>query len=193
MRGSIDESRQRFEASLALARAVGRSDLVAQIRLSLGVNALVGDDPDGALKVLEEARDFFRAAGDRLHLADALVSIAIAHRLLSQSSSGRAAYREALRLSSETNNLAGIGSGLLVGSAVESSSGRHLEAARMLGAADALRETTGASAPQMSSVVKEVEEAARRSESTAAVDEALEEGRRMTVAQAVEYAESLAD
>ena len=65
-----------------------------------------------------------------------------------------------LMVYTETKNLPGIGSGLLVGSAVESSAGRHLEALRMLAAAIALRESTGASAPQMPMVMGEVQEAA---------------------------------
>ncbi len=63
----------------------------------------------------------------------------------------------------------------------------------MMGAAVALRETTGASAPQMVSVSGEVEEAARRAIGGEAVEEALTEGRRMTLAEVVEYAASLPD
>jgi len=64
---------------------------------------------------------FFSEAGDRVQHADALVGIAYAHRLMAKLDSARSAYLEALRLSTETKNLPGIGSGLVVGAAVESS------------------------------------------------------------------------
>ena len=54
---------------------------------------------------------------------------------------------EALHLSAETKNLPGIGSGLLVGSAVESSAGRYLQAMQMVAAVIALSENVGAAAP----------------------------------------------
>jgi predicted ATPase/class 3 adenylate cyclase len=192
MRGDYVESRRRFEASLALAREIGRPDLVAQSQAALGVVEVgTGGDPRAGLVLLEEALVFFREAGDLLHQADALVAIALAHRLMAELVLGRIAYLEALRLSTETKNLPGIGSGLLVGSAVESSAGRHAEAIRMTAAAVALRETTGASAPQMLSVTSEVEQAAGRALGGEAVEEALAEGRRMTLEEVIAYAKSL--
>jgi predicted ATPase/class 3 adenylate cyclase len=193
MRGDPGEARQRFEASLALAREIGRQDLVAQSQASLGLLGDASGDPQAGLMVLEEALAFFREAGESTRLAATLVSIAIARRLLAQHEAGRIAYLEALRLFTETRNLPGIGSGLLVGSGVESSAGRHLQAVRMLGAAVALRETTGASAPQMPMVMGEVEEAARQAIGGELVDEVLADSRRMTLDEVVQYAGSLPD
>jgi len=192
LRSDINEARRRFELSLARAREVGRPDLVAHSQASLGV---VGaeDDPASALTFLEEAIAFYRQAGDRMRLADTLVSIAMAHRLLGQPEAARGAYLEALRLSTEAKNLPGIGSGLLIGSTVESSAGRHAEALQMLAAAAALRDSTGASAPQMPRVTSEVEAAARLALGGDAVEQALEEGRQMTSEEVVEYAASMVD
>jgi predicted ATPase/class 3 adenylate cyclase len=193
MRSEPEQARGRFQASLALAREIGRPDLVAQSQASLGLLDAAAGDPQAGLKVLESALAFFREAGESTRLAATLVSMAIAHRLLAQYKAGRIAYLEALRLFTKTRNLPGIGSGLLVGSAVESSAQRNLEAVRMLGAALALRETTGASAPQMPVVVGEVEEAARHAIGGEAVDEALSQGGRMTLEEVVDYAASLSD
>jgi predicted ATPase/class 3 adenylate cyclase len=193
MRSEPEQARRRFEGSLALAREIGRPDLVAQSQASLGLLDAAAGDPQAGLKVLESALAFFREAGESTRLAATLVSMAIAHRLMAQYKAGRIAYLEALRLFTETRNLPGIGSGLLVGSAVESSAERHLEAVRMLGAAVGLREATGASAPQMPVVVGEVEEAARQAVGGEAVDEALKQGRHMTLEEIVDYAASLAD
>jgi predicted ATPase/class 3 adenylate cyclase len=193
MRSDSDEARRRFEASLALAREIGRPDLVAQSQASLGLLDAAAGDPQAGLSALEEALVFFRETGENTRLAATLVSTAIAHRLLAQHQAARIAYLEALRLFTETRNLPGIGSGLLVGSAVESSAERHLEAVRMLGGAVARREATGASAPQMPVVVGEVDEAARQAVGGDAVDEALKQGRHMTLEEIVDYAASLAD
>jgi hypothetical protein len=104
----------------------------------------------------------------------------MAHRLVGEPGAARRAYLELLRLSTEAKNLPGIGSGLLIGSAVESSEGRHAEAVQMLAAAAALRDSTGASAPQMPVVMGEVEAAARLAMGREAVEEALTAGRQMT-------------
>ncbi|HEY8869057.1 MAG TPA: hypothetical protein VIM30_06670 [Candidatus Limnocylindrales bacterium] len=191
MRRDNDETRRRVETSLALARKVGRPDIAAQSQAHLGTRAAVAGDPRSALRLLEEATAFFRQDGDRLHLADALVSIAIAHRLLAQPQLARRAYMEALGLSTESRNMPGIGSGLLVGAAVESAGGQHLAAVRMMAAAVALSETFGASSPEMPALRNEVEEAARQALGSVAVEHALALGRRLTPDEVVEYAASI--
>jgi predicted ATPase/class 3 adenylate cyclase len=191
MRSDPDETRRRLETSIALAREIGRPDLIARSQGSLGLVARAAGDPKAGLTLLEDSLPFFREAGDRGPLVGALVNIAIAHRLLAQHQAGRVAYLEALQLSTESKSLSGIGSALLVGSAIESSAGRHLEAVRMMGAAVTLREATGASAPQSRMLLDDVEEAARKAIGGQAVEEALAEGRRMTLDEVVAYAASL--
>jgi len=188
MRHDPEETRRRVEAGLGLAREVGRADLVAQSQAHLGVRAAVAGDPQAALAFLEEAMTFYRKAGDQLHLADALVSVAISRRLQAKHQLAREAYLEALRLSTATRSMPGIGSALLVGSTVESSAGQHRVAVRMMAATIALRERFGAGSPEMPVLMNEVEEAARQAIGRDAVEEILAEGRRMTPEEVVEYA-----
>ena len=103
----------------------------------------------------------------------------------------RAAYVEALRLSTETTSLPGIGSALLVGSAVESSAGQHRSAVRMVAATIALSERFGAGTPEMPMIVDEVEDAARQAIGSEAVEAILAEGVQMTPEAVVAYATSL--
>jgi tetratricopeptide (TPR) repeat protein len=154
--------------------------------------AILAGDGLTALGLLEEAEAFFRQAGDRLHLTEALESVAIADRLLARHELARKAYTGALRLSTESRNLPGIGSGLLIGSAVESAAGGHDAAVGMLAAAITLRDTFGASAPEMPGLVAEVEAGARRVIGDEAVEEALAGGRRMTLEEVIEFATTLA-
>jgi hypothetical protein len=66
------------------------------------------------------------------------------------------------------------------------------EAVRMIGAALALSETTGASAPQMPGLKRRVEEAASHALGGEAVEAALDEGRSMALPDVVEFAKRLA-
>ena len=192
MTGDAPEARRRFEASLAFAREVGRPDIVALSGSSLGVAAQMAGEPGVALTLLDEAVAFFRAADDRFHLADALVGLAAAHSLLPEPASGRTAYQEALRISTETMNLPGIGQALMAGAAVESAAGRHPEAVRMLGAVLALTEATGAAPPQLLGIQRRVEDAASHAIGSEGVKAGLAEGRRMTQGDVVEFARRLA-
>ncbi|HYK95630.1 MAG TPA: adenylate/guanylate cyclase domain-containing protein [Candidatus Dormibacteraeota bacterium] len=188
MTGDALEARRRFEASLAIAREVGRPDIVALSGSSLGVAAQMAGEPKVAQALLDEAVAFFRAADDRFHLADALVGLAAAYSLLPEPALGRSAYQEALRISTEAMNLPGIGQALMAGAAVESAAGRHPEAVRMLGAVLSLTEASGAAPPQLLGLQRRVEDAARDAIGSETVEAGLAEGRRMTQGDVVEYA-----
>jgi non-specific serine/threonine protein kinase len=90
MRGDIQESRRRLEASLALARQIERWDLVAQSRLYLSSMTATLGDPQSALTLLEEALTFFRSEGNSFGLGGALIGLAKVHGLLGQYQAGRA-------------------------------------------------------------------------------------------------------
>ncbi len=113
-------------------------------------------------------------------------------RLLGEEDKARARFLESMRMHAEARNLPGIGAALNVMSSLESSAGRHVQALRLKGAAAAVRERTGASAPVLFTRPVDVEGAARLVMSDAAVQEVLAEGRRMTIEEAVEYASGLA-
>jgi predicted ATPase/class 3 adenylate cyclase len=191
LRRDPEESRVRFDASLALAREIGRSDLVAKSQMGIGLSGVISDDPRAALELFEESLSYFRSVGDQFHIGDVLTGVAQAHRLLGHYQAGRDAYVEALRIFTEARNLPSIGMTLQEIAALESSAGRHIEAIRLIGAADALREATGASAPIVLMRMGTVEADAREAIGEEAFEKALSEGRRMSLDEAVEYAVSI--
>ncbi|MBA3688661.1 MAG: AAA family ATPase [Chloroflexi bacterium] len=193
MRGDIEESRRRLEASLAMAREIGRSDLVAQSQLYLSRMTAELGDPQGALTLLDEALSFFRSQGNRFGLGGALVGLTAVRGLLGQYQAGRFAYREALAVFAEAGNLPNMGGLFSVISTLESSAGRHAEAIRMMGAAEALRERIGATAPLLVKRRGDAEASARKAMGDEEFEKALAEGRRMTLEEVVEYAASLPD
>ena len=193
MRADLYGSRQLFEESLALARETGRTDLVAKSQLLLGIARREGGDPEAALPLLEEAATFFRDANDRFQLAWSLGEVATTHHMLGQRSAAWKGFLEALDLFAGARILPGIGASLEIGSVYASAEGRHAEAVRMMAAGTALSETTGAAAPLMLTPPRRnVEQAARREIGDEAVDNALTEGRRMTLEESIDYARSLA-
>jgi hypothetical protein len=113
--------------------------------------------------------------------------------MLGQRREAWAAYREALGLVTEARNLPGIAASLELISTFASSEGRHAEAARMTAAAAALREETGATAQLMSSARVDVAQVARREIGEEAVEQALADGRAMTLDEAIDYARTVAN
>lgn len=193
MRGDLMEANREFTASMNLASRVGRPDVVAWSQLALGV-ATVASEPLDALTLLEEALKSFQAEGDSFHTANALRGIAEANRRLGRHRDGRAALTKALRLFADGRVLPYIVATLEGIAAIESATGRHLEAVRVMGAVASLKETTGAASTpltQMESI--DVEELARLALGDDAVDKALGEGQHMTLETAVDYAAHLAD
>ena len=192
MRGDLAEARRRAEAALAPARDLERADLVARIQIALARIITEAGDPEAAIPVFEAALTFFRSARAHFDAAGALGGIGRAHQVLGRHTAGRTAYLEALRLYSEAKDLPSSAATLEEISVLESSAGHHAEAVRLLGAGAALREATGASAPIIFRLLGGVQDEARRAIGDEAVEEALAEGRRMTLHEAVEYAATLA-
>jgi len=188
MREDQEEGRRRSEANLALAREIGNPHLVARNQLTLATAALIADEPHQAAVYGEEALTYFRAVRDHFHLSWALGLLGEAYRLLGNVPAGLKAYRESLRVVTEVRDLPLIGATLEEISALESSAGRHIEAMHLLGAAVRLMEATGASLPHQAITRWHVEDVAKHTIGTEAVQEALAEGRQMTLEEVIEYA-----
>jgi predicted ATPase/class 3 adenylate cyclase len=191
MRRDMTGAIERFGDSLALAEQVGRPDVAAKSRQALGMSAIASGDPERALTPLEEGLAFFREAGEQFHIGDALTGLAQARTLLGHHQHGRLAYLEAVRIFMAAHNLPGIGTVLSGMGGLESSAGRYVDALRLLGAADALRDRTGATAPLMPVVVAGAQDAAVRALGEEAAEAALAAGRMLTLEEAVELVEAL--
>lgn len=191
LRNDPEESRRRFEASLALAREIGNPHLVARNQLSLATAALAAEDAQQGLAFAREALSFFRQLGDAFHLNWALGLEAAAHLLQNQPQKAREAYLEALQGVIGIKDLPLIGATLEEICALESSVGHHVEAMHLLGAALEIKESTGASLPGPRRARWNMEEVARQTIGAEAVDNALAKGRLFTLEEAVEYATQL--
>ena len=192
MREDLDGSRQRFAGSLALAREVGRADLIAKNQHSLGITLREAGDPQAAMSLLEEAATFFRKADDRFQLAWTLGEIAATQHATGEWSTAWTGWLEALGLFADARALPLVGASLESASTFASIEGRHAEAVRLAAAGSALSAATGAAAPLMLARRGDAVLAARRAIGNEAVESALDEGRRMTVDEAIDYARSVA-
>ena len=130
---------------------MGRADLIAKNEHALGVALVQAGDVRAALPLLERATASFREGDDRHQLVWAIGELALAYHMLGHRQESWTAYRETLSLVTEARNLPGIAASLELVSAFESSEGRYAEAARIAGAAAALREETGVTGALMSS------------------------------------------
>jgi predicted ATPase/class 3 adenylate cyclase len=193
MRGDFNVSRERFMNSLAVARAIGRDDLVAKSQLPLGIAMREAGDLKAALSLLQEAVTFFREADDRFQLAWGLGELATTNHAMGMRSAAWKGYVEALSLFADAKNLPGIGATLDLGSVLASLEGRHAEAVHLTAAAAALRETTGARSPLMFMPPRDVEDVARRAIGNEAVKSAVAEGQGMTIEEAIGYSRAIAD
>jgi predicted ATPase/class 3 adenylate cyclase len=192
MRRDLDAAVGVFKESLALAREVDRADLVAKNEHALGVALRQAGDVKAGLPLLERAVAFFREGDDRHQLVWGLGEVAVAYHMLGQRQEAWAAFRETLSLVTEAGNLPGIAASLELISMLESSEGRHAEAARMAAAAAALRDETGVTGELMSSLAVDVTQVARAALGEEAVEQAVADGRAMTFDEAIEYARTLA-
>jgi predicted ATPase/class 3 adenylate cyclase len=192
MRRDLDGAVRLFNESLALARQLGRADLIAKNEHALGVALVRAGDVRAGLPLLERAVAIFRDADDRHQLVWGLSETAFAYHMLGQRQEAWAAYRETLSLVTEAGNLPAIAACFELMSMFESSEGRHAEATRMAAAAAALREETSVTGELMAMPQVDIAQVARREIGEEAVEHALADGRAMTLDEAIEYARTLA-
>ena len=129
-----------------------------------------------------------REIGDRFGMTDALHvlgRIALADGDLA--TAGRS-FLEALANDEQVGNRTGMGIVLDNLAAKDSAEGRHLRAVRLGGASEAIKEAAGGHAPPPFIDLPDPREAARGELGDAAVAAAWEEGRAMTLDQALAYA-----
>jgi predicted ATPase/DNA-binding SARP family transcriptional activator len=145
-RGEYGEARSRYEPALAIYRDLGRTRLsfgwhgVAMVLASLGAVAYGEGDFDEAIAHNAEALTIWRERGDPWGQGIALINLgAVA---ASQDDLGEAAarYRESIACYQTTADRAGIGGGVAGLALVAALAGLPERAARLFGAAEALRE-----------------------------------------------------
>jgi predicted ATPase/DNA-binding CsgD family transcriptional regulator len=142
--GDYERFRVLAEESLAAFRQLEDIEGVGLATLHLGIVALTRDEPAGARPLLEECLAIGGELGDRRTIAKGTYFLGDSFVCLHDNDAARAQYEESLGLSIElgdrfvtTISLEGL-------ARTAAATGELEEAANLLGAADALRDTTGA-------------------------------------------------
>jgi predicted ATPase/class 3 adenylate cyclase len=186
--GDFGQARSVIEAAVDFARKADDRTILAGTLTSLGYLALREDDNEEAASRSREAAALW---GD-LHRDDqvAIALINLASALLAQGKllEARAALERGLRLAVELRDKENIAYCLDGLAAVEATGGDHRRAARLLGAADAIREATGTLREPYERVVSERMRSKLRRALRGEYDDAVASGRTLGAEQAAEYA-----
>jgi tetratricopeptide (TPR) repeat protein len=179
--GMFEESRRMFE-ELGILRGVADSLWI------LGISARLEGDLPRSRALAEESRELHREAGDRFGVTDALHTLGRVALAQGDLATAASSFLEALDNDELVGNRTGMAIVLdnLAGKA--GAEGRHLRALRLAGASEAIKESAGGHAPPPLIDLPDPREAAREALGEAAVAAAWEEGRAMTLDQALAYA-----
>lgn len=187
-RENVARSMPAFEESLAIFRELGDREMTARVLWGLGNAHYFGGDNEAARDTLLEDVAMLRTVEDPFSLAWALRMLGLAYHGLGQTTShSEPPWREALEHFVAVGDVSGVT--ILLGdfSLLAAAAGDVLRAVRLDAASLRLADVGGV---QLGSLAGRIEEGRPdvRSIDPAAVAAAIDEGRRMSVEQAVEYA-----
>ena len=175
--------------SLALWRGLGQPVTVAQTLNNLGFLAQEREDYDTARMFCEESLALFRTAGDKRGVTLSLSVLAMVAAEIGQYAQVQSFYAEVFGTACEIHDDQTIIGGLAVLGQAAVAQDTPARAARLLGAAQALRDTVGSYQDTRAQVkANRAVEDARRVLSLSAFAAAWAEGQAMTSEQAVAYA-----
>jgi len=136
----VDRAGRLWEESLAINERLASRIAAVRCLFNLGMLARRTGDLDRSGAALEEVVDFARDLGETELLAGALVNLGNVCRSRADAAGARAAYVESLRISSRINELRWVAYALECLACLARADGRPRLAARVYGAAHALRE-----------------------------------------------------
>jgi predicted ATPase/DNA-binding CsgD family transcriptional regulator len=190
--GDHERAAQLYEEGLALCRESGYTTPLPDFLSSLGYEFMLQGDQERATTLIEEATALVRRQGQRRRpggpVKGPLVKLGWAALLLGDRERAKTWYEEHLRLSQELGNKL-IATESLEGLACTvGTKGEAERAARLFGAAQALREAVGYRQPPGERAVQEPYLVAARSRVGQTWEAALAVGRAMGLEQAIDYA-----
>src|SRR5579862_1632693 len=153
--GEYAEAAVLFDRGLELRRALGDKRLVANSLLGLGRVELLRADVERAAALLDESLGLARSVKDTWSISVALTNLGRLQLLAGEPAAARNLFTDGLRVARERNDrrtAAELAQGLAAAAALE---GAREDAARLAGAADLLRSTTGAAASPLETLVDE--------------------------------------
>jgi non-specific serine/threonine protein kinase len=188
-RGAYERAKELYEEGLTLSRGLGGSELLGAYLISLGDEYLLEGNLERATELNEEAAEMYRKRGRRGLLQIALDNLGWAALIRGDHQKAEALHVESLVLCRELGDKL-IGLESIEGLACVAGAGGAAErAARLLGAAEALREAAGYQQATRTRALREpYVTAARTRTGEEAWTTAWEEGRSMSFEEAIAYA-----
>ena len=186
----IVSARALHEESLAIRRELGSRGNIARSLNNLGNVALDQGDFPAARALYEESLAITRELGDRWSIANSLNNLGDVVYAQGDYSAAGALHQESLVMVRELGDPKGIALSLQTLAAAVAALGSHVRAARIWGAAERLREEIGSPVPSNDRprYDQRVDEARVALGDGAAFDRAWQEGRALTLEQAIELA-----
>jgi len=190
--GDYAAARAYQEEALVIQRQIGDRRGIALSLNNLGHAVLEQGDDGLAKTLLEESLAIRRELGDLQGIADSLTNLGIVARAQGDHNVARKLFEESLAIRRELGDKRGIANSLDGFASLAASEGQPAQAARLWGATEALREAIGAPMPPGERGRYEVRVVtAREALGETVFTVAREEGRAMTLEQAVDYALTL--
>jgi predicted ATPase/DNA-binding SARP family transcriptional activator/DNA-binding CsgD family transcriptional regulator/Flp pilus assembly protein TadD len=188
-RGDREQSIWFFREALTLSRGTGNVGRNAVSLGNLGITMLVHGDLEQATVLLEESLALFQEIGDRSNIAISLMYSALAALIRGDHERVRALSEESLKLLQIGEDKQHIADCLEIMAGGAGAQGRAQRAARLWGAAEAMREDIGVPLqPEDRKLLDPYLATARSSLGEAVWQATLGEGRTMMPERAIEYA-----
>jgi predicted ATPase/class 3 adenylate cyclase/DNA-binding CsgD family transcriptional regulator len=186
---NYERAKEFFEEGLALSQERGNTFWYRALWGNFGQNYLDQGDLVRATAHFEEDAALEREAGGKRGIMEALTSLAQLALMRGDLKQAKALFEESLTLSREVGTKIGAVNGLEGLACVAGAEGQDLRAARLFGSAEALMEATGYPLlPQESAMLEPYRASVRSRLGDAGWDEALAEGRAMSLEEVAEYA-----
>jgi predicted ATPase/DNA-binding CsgD family transcriptional regulator len=143
IRGEYGQARARLQESRAVARRIGARDVAARASQGLGYLALADGDLAGADALLEESLAEFSELGDRWWSLRGICALGHVAARRGAHAAARQRFEQGVKTARE------LGDTMLEAACLEGLAGAHgpVMAARLLGAAESVRERAGAAWP----------------------------------------------
>jgi non-specific serine/threonine protein kinase len=186
--GDYDQGQTMVEEALALYRNLGHKRGVGILLFNLGYVAWCQGQYQRARELYEESVDICRDVGEMLMLATGLNELGMVLEFLGEGDRVAPLVTESLELHRELGHQLGLAEWLENQARIAGFRGQPERAARLHGAASALRETIGAPLSPLDEGVHGRDLTSARETLGDAWLPAWEEGKTMTVDQAIEYA-----
>jgi len=138
--GEFGRAKALWEEALELERQLGSNMVASQVLFNLGYTELARGNQERAIVYLEEGLTIARKLGDKAVVSANLIGLGIAATLKGEPKLAKDLLKEGLAIELELGNRIDIPESLEALAGVAGALGEDLRAARLWGAADALRE-----------------------------------------------------